>query len=251
MNGGFEENTLISSELEMLGKGQPSETWRAGMRIFTDDDLQALDVSFAANSLRNFLVRADEGKTDSPARLTSSLGNETLAFTAGADESDFGFRAYAYRAGLQRDKEDQVVACWDREMHDLKAIAIGEALGAWRTGILGGIAFQTLAGRNVEVCGVIGTGRQAYTQVRAVAELAKPKKFLVFFQKPGAKNKICGYARRGHTHSDSGNPKCKRGGASLRCSYRCDECVRACFGIGMFGPLQACHNGRTENDIPT
>lgn len=154
------------------------------MRILTDEDLQNIDILFAAKVLHKFLVQVLDHEVNSPARTNIPLGKENITFTAGADAKDFGFRAYAYRSGLRRDKEDQIVVCWDRKSHDLKAIAIGEALGAWRTGILGGIAFQALAGPNTETCGVIGTGSQAYTHVRAIAALAKPTKFLVFSRDP-------------------------------------------------------------------
>ena len=150
------------------------------MKLITDKDLCSIDIGLAAESICDFLISANLGETVSPPRALLPLENETLAFTAGADSRNFGFRAYAYRAGLQRDKEDQVVACWDRKTHSLKALAVGELLGAWRTGILGGIAYQTLAGPKTEMCGVVGTGLQAYTQVRAIAELAKPKQFSIF-----------------------------------------------------------------------
>lgn len=154
------------------------------MKILTDTDLTQLDFPFVSNALCDFLKDAYRNRVHAPPRSVIPLGDDTLAITAGADASSFGFRAYAYRSGLQREKEDQIVACWDQDTHDLKALAIGQNLGAWRTGILGGIAYQNLAGADIETCGVIGTGLQAHTQVRAIAALAKPARFAVFSRNP-------------------------------------------------------------------
>lgn len=150
------------------------------MKIFTDSDLQSLDIPLSAKALGDFLKRTIHGDTEAPPRTVIPLNSETLVITAGSDARHFGLRTYSFRQGLQRDRQDQIVACWDRETHNLKALALGQLLGAWRTGILGGLAYQELAGQNTETCGIIGSGLQACTQARAIAALAKPKKFLVF-----------------------------------------------------------------------
>lgn len=104
------------------------------MRILTDKDLRALDIPLAAEAVRNFVKRSRSGETVSPARTNIPLEADTLTVTAGADPDDFGLRVYSHRPGLRRDREDQIVACRDRKTHRLKALAIGERLGAWRTG---------------------------------------------------------------------------------------------------------------------
>jgi ornithine cyclodeaminase len=150
------------------------------MKIISDKDLWNIDVRLAADAILRFLLQSDTGADNAPPRTVVTLDNDALAITAGAGPNEFGFRAYTYRAGLERDHEDQIVACWDRKTHRLKALAVGERLGAWRTGILGGIAFDTLKQQEIETCCVIGTGLQAFTQVRAIAALARPERFLVF-----------------------------------------------------------------------
>lgn len=154
------------------------------MKIITDEDLTKPDLLLASNAVRKFLRDSCGNQVHAPPRSVIPLGNDTLAITAGSDADNFGFRAYSYRSGLLRDREDQIVACWDQNTHCLRAIAIGERLGAWRTGVLGGIAYQNLAGCDVDTCGVIGTGLQAATQVRAIAALAKPARFAVFSRDP-------------------------------------------------------------------
>lgn len=150
------------------------------MKILTDDDLQSVDIMCGAQALREFLKTAHRGLANSPPRSAIDLEPDILAITAGSDQKNFGFRAYSYREGLKGDKEDQIVACWDRKTHRLTALAIGERLGAWRTGILGALGYEALTAQNRGICGIIGTGLQAYTQARAIAALAKPDEFIVF-----------------------------------------------------------------------
>ena len=150
------------------------------MKVIEDKDLRTIDVQRGADAILNFLKQAEAGATTSPPRAVIPLEDDTIAITAGASTEEFGFRAYTYRRGLERDREDQIVACWDRKTHRMKALAVGQLLGAWRTGILGGIAYAALTRPGLETCGVVGTGLQAFTQVRAIAALAKPQRFLVF-----------------------------------------------------------------------
>lgn len=154
------------------------------MKVFYDQDVDRLDIPEVAIALRGCLERASRDAGVAPPRTAIKLGGDTVAITAGTSDTSFGFRAYSYRQGLARDSEDQAVLCWDAQTHDLKAIALGDRVGAWRTGILGGIAYQTLVRGNVQVCGLIGTDRQAYTQARAIAALRPPEAFLVYGRDP-------------------------------------------------------------------
>ncbi len=149
------------------------------MQILTDDDLNSVDIGRAAASLRDFLIDDAAGRTASPARLSQHLGPESITLTMGAASAHFGFRAYTTRAGLIRDREDQVVVCWDKASHQMVGVAIGQMLGAWRTGLLGGIARAATGPAGYEVCGVVGTGLQAWTQANATAVLSPPAKFIV------------------------------------------------------------------------
>lgn len=150
------------------------------MQILYDHDLVSIDIDEASRGLRRFLIDDFAGKTVSPPRHSINFGDDHLVFTTGGDCRNFGFRSYSYRVGLERDVEDQIVACWDRSHHRLLGVALGSSLGAWRTGILGGIARETVGPKNYDVCGVIGTGVQATTQVLATARLSPPERFLVF-----------------------------------------------------------------------
>ncbi|PID35899.1 MAG: hypothetical protein CR993_07795 [Rhodobacterales bacterium] len=96
------------------------------MKIFTDDDLQTIDLSKAAQALRRFVTDAAAGRTISPARHGINLDPDHLILTAGGDAAHFGFRSYSTRPGLIRAREDQLVAAWCRETHRLRAIAVGD-----------------------------------------------------------------------------------------------------------------------------
>jgi ornithine cyclodeaminase len=47
----------------------------------------------------------------------------------------------------------------------LLGIIVGDLLGAWRTGALGGVAVKYLSRADAQTCAVIGTGNQARTQL--------------------------------------------------------------------------------------
>lgn len=55
------------------------------------------------------------------------------------------------------------------------AIATGSVLGEFRTGALGGAAVQALLTTPVDTVGVIGAGRQAWTQLWALSGFTRPK----------------------------------------------------------------------------
>lgn len=153
------------------------------MMVITDADLAQIDLDHAAAALRQFVRQAAAGQTHSPPRSTVACDQDRLILTAGGNAAHFGTRLYTVRPGLSRNREDQAVLCWDRDTHDLIGVAIGDQLGAWRTGLLGGIAAAALTDPG-GTCGIIGSGAQAATQARAVAALSRPDRFTVYSRDP-------------------------------------------------------------------
>lgn len=82
-----------------------------------------------------------------------------------------GVKAYATVRGNAR----FLVALWDTQTGELKALIEGDRLGQIRTGAASGIATKYLARPDAEVLGMIGTGWQARAQVEAIC-LAHPVK---------------------------------------------------------------------------
>jgi alanine dehydrogenase len=114
----------------------------------------------AVAAMRDASVAFHRGELESPPRVDA-----VLTFTAGPRNGHwFGFRSYA-RPVLGQ----QIVALHREPDGVLIALALGSALGDHRTGALGGAAVDALARRDATRLGIIGTGRQAWTQVWAIA----------------------------------------------------------------------------------
>jgi ornithine cyclodeaminase/alanine dehydrogenase-like protein (mu-crystallin family) len=73
-----------------------------------------------------------------------------------------------------------VVLLFDSESGDLLAMIEADHLGRIRTGAASGVATKHLARRDVSLVGLIGTGRQARTQLEAVTRVRNVKEARVF-----------------------------------------------------------------------
>lgn len=114
-----------------------------------------------------------QGRLVAPPRHSVAFETGQLVFTigginAGADEDAgiAGFRAYETFRG-SAPARTQLVAVWDNGTGALRGLVLGEALGVLRTGAIGGVAIDRMARPDVRICGLIGSGRQAESQVMA------------------------------------------------------------------------------------
>jgi len=87
-----------------------------------------------------------------------------------------GVKAYATVRGNAR----FLVALWDTQNGELKALIEGDRLGQIRTGAASGIASKYLARASSEVLGMIGTGWQARAQVEAICAALPIRQIRVF-----------------------------------------------------------------------
>ncbi len=114
-----------------------------------------------------------------PPRHSVDFATGRLVFTTGGLDDVVGFRAYDT---FPRSRQDQVVAVWDRSTRTLIGIVIGDQLGALRTGAIGGVAVDRLAPPDAATCAVIGTGRQARTQL-AACNAVRPLRHVTVFSR--------------------------------------------------------------------
>ena len=122
--------------------------------------LQRLNAADAVEAMRDALVAFHRGQLVSPPRTTA-----VLTFTAGRLVGKwYGFRSYAAHVRCE-----QIVALHTEPDGRLAALARGASLGAYRTGALGGAAVAAMARPDASTLGVIGSGKQAWTQVWAIA----------------------------------------------------------------------------------
>ncbi|MEV0715921.1 ornithine cyclodeaminase family protein [Asanoa sp. NPDC050611] len=147
--------------------------------LLTDADVAArLDAPTAVAAMRDALVAAHAGRLIAPPRASAVLEGGRLVMTAGhlADEW-YGFRSYDTFGHADG---EQLVALHDARDGRIRAIAVGEEIGSRRTGALGGAAVDLLARPDATTVGVIGSGRQAWTQLWATAAVRPVSSVRVF-----------------------------------------------------------------------
>ncbi|MCL4249113.1 MAG: ornithine cyclodeaminase family protein [Anaerolineae bacterium] len=134
--------------------------------ILTDDDVhQFLSPAEAVAVMESVFRARANGDTSGAPRWEMPFPEGRMTFTAGAVPQGIGFRVYV-RGTF--DHDDQVVVVWDRQTAALKGIITGGALGALRTGAIGGTAIKHMTPPEATSLALIGTGRQAWTQLQAI-----------------------------------------------------------------------------------
>jgi ornithine cyclodeaminase/alanine dehydrogenase-like protein (mu-crystallin family) len=150
------------------------------MRVLGDHDIDRVPFSIILEAVRAHVVADFLGQTISPPRHVAEFGEGGLVFTIGGNADFAGFRAYETFSNPALEKEDQLVPVWDRASRRLPSLAIGDRLGALRTGALGGAAIDRMAPENVRKLAVIGAGLQAETQMIAACTVRAFDEISVF-----------------------------------------------------------------------
>ncbi len=145
--------------------------------VLTDEDVERLaDMRLVIPAVEQAMrARADGTLVAPPRHQVSFPGHGALTFTIGGVTSApgyAGFRVYdTFAAG--HGSNNQIVALWNLESGQLEAVVLGNRLGAIRTGAIGGVAVKTLARPEARVAALVGTGRQAETQIAALTAARK------------------------------------------------------------------------------
>jgi len=132
-------------------------------RVLRDTDLYNVEAArIAVGAVREAVSAHGDGRLVAPPRHAVPFDNGALVFTVGGTGDLVGFRAYDT---FPNSAQDQVVAVWDSRTGKLEGVAIGEMVGALRTGALGALAVDLLARAETRKCAVLGSGLQARTQL--------------------------------------------------------------------------------------
>ena len=136
-----------------------------------DECIQALDRAFA---------HAGQGDTEVKPRSRMVMPNGMFHFLAAADSGAgvFGYKAYPSFAASGGAK--MMVMLYDYETGHLLACMEGGRLGQIRTGAASGLATRYMANEDAAKVAVIGSGRQARTQLEAVCAVRKVSQAKVF-----------------------------------------------------------------------
>lgn len=157
--------------------------------IFTDHDIRhRLNARDALAWAREALIRHATGALSAPPRTHIDLGDGHLVITAGRSGSDwYGYRCYDT---MPTSQDQQVVVAHHASTGEIVAVAFGTELGARRTGALGGVAAKTLTGGTICHLAIIGTGRQAWTQLWAIMGFADPDRITLYSRNPARRKEF-------------------------------------------------------------
>jgi ornithine cyclodeaminase len=137
--------------------------------LSNDEVLRLVSMREAVEVVEQALAGRGAGEFVSPHRHYVTNRNGALTFTIGGDAAEgvIGFRVYGMFPGSRED--DQLVVVYDAATGALRGIVQGERTGAMRTGALGGVAIKYAAREEAKTVAIIGSGRQARTQLEAAA----------------------------------------------------------------------------------
>ena len=141
--------------------------------ILDDEQVRGrMDMSRVIQVIDRAMSAHAEGRLVAPPRVVVPFGDRgDLVFTVGGelDGSDAaGFRVYDRFKGDSPDR-NQLVAVFDSRTGAFRGAIVGHALGAIRTGAIGGVAIAYLSRADSFQVGMVGAGAQARTQLEAMA----------------------------------------------------------------------------------
>jgi alanine dehydrogenase len=151
--------------------------------ITEQDVVAALSLPEAIEALEKGLALEAAGSARNMAKTHQIWGGHHTLHAIGAvveGAHTVGTKTWAHTAG----GATPLVTLWNSDTGKLEAIIEAFALGQMRTGGISGVATARMAAETADELGVIGTGKQAMTQVVAVAAVRKLKRIRVFSPNP-------------------------------------------------------------------
>jgi len=165
------------------------------VRVLGDGDVERLiTMSESVEVMAEACRRHAAGTQVAPARLAAPLEWGQLVFTAGAYSDPaggrIGFRVYDMEHFGSAER-DELVAVFDTANGSLLGLVAGSALGPLRTGAIGGAAVDTLARADASTLALIGTGKQARTQLAAACAVREFTRIRAFSRTAARCREFC------------------------------------------------------------
>ena len=148
------------------------------MLITEQEVVDALDLPAAIDAVERALAGEAAGTAKTMLKTHLSWGGgHTLHAVGGVDEGAgiVGTKTWAHTSG----GASPLLILWDAHSGALRAVIEAFALGQLRTAAMSGVATRRLADPAVVTAAVIGTGKQALPQVRALAAVLPLKEVRV------------------------------------------------------------------------
>jgi alanine dehydrogenase len=153
---------------------QPSPLWISEAEV-----VAMMDMGDAIKALERGLLMEAEGAAANMVKTHVAWDNGATLHAIGAafpNEGFAGTKTWAHTA----DGAAPLLILFDSRTGALKAVIEAFALGQLRTASASGIATNVLAAKNADDFAIIGTGKQAITQVAAVLAVRPIKRIRVF-----------------------------------------------------------------------
>src|SRR3989454_4373347 len=153
---------------------QPSPLW-----ISEADVVAMMDIGDAITALEKALLEEARGDAKNMVKTHVAWGDGATLHAIGAvfpDEEFAGTKTWTHTKG----GATPLLILFDTETGSLKAIIEAFALGQLRTASASGVATNLLAVKDADDFAMIGTGKQALTQVAAVLAVRPIKRIRVF-----------------------------------------------------------------------
>jgi len=163
------------------------------MTLFLDEScvrrLVGMDDALAA--VEQVFAEVGRGNVTNVPRVRAPLRDGTLRITAAV----LNYRGYygvkVSSTTIFESSAGRVFSLYKSGTGELAAIVQVFAMGALRTGAASGIATKYMAKPDAAVLGVIGTGRQARTQVEAICKVRPIREIRVFSRAPENRARFC------------------------------------------------------------
>src|SRR5919199_335824 len=143
------------------------------------DVVSLMDVGDAISFLERGLLAEARGDAQNMVKTHAAWGQGATLHAIGAvfpSEGFCGTKTWAHTEG----GATPLLVLFDSETGALKAIIEAFALGQMRTGAASGVATRWLASEDAAEFAVVGTGKQAITQVAAVLAVRRVERVRVF-----------------------------------------------------------------------
>jgi len=147
--------------------------------ITESEVVSMMDMGDAIDALEKGLLAEANGEAQNMVKTHSTWGNGSTLHAIGATFPKAGFvgtKTWAHTEG----GATPLLILFDSDTGALRAIIEAFALGQMRTGSASGVATRWLAAERADDFAIIGTGKQAITQVAAVLAVRPVKRVRVF-----------------------------------------------------------------------
>ena len=156
----------------------PNPVW-----ITEADVAQVMDLQQAIPALERGLSLEAQGRAQTMAKTHISWGDGNTLHSLGGSLQGarlVGVKSWAHTTG----GACPLLLLWDSETGVLRAVIEAFALGQLRTGSMSAVATRWMAAPDASVMALIGTGKQAMTQIAAVAAVRRLRQVRVFSPTP-------------------------------------------------------------------